>query len=131
MTLDYLRNNTSEALELKVMENYNEFPLEQQGGPLFFKLMMDVLQEASDTLADNIVDRIKKLKISDQQGEDVSVIVNLTCSAIKQLENLHDHHGNSLMPIDFGNTLLKIFQTSSVPAFNKHFEDILEENLHA
>ena len=35
------------------------------------------------------------------------------------------------MPLDFGNTLLKIFQTSSVSAFNKHFEDILEENLWA
>ena len=31
-TFEYLRNNTSEALELKVMESYNDFPFEQQGG---------------------------------------------------------------------------------------------------
>ena len=93
--------------------------------------MMDILQETSDKLADNIVDRIKKLKISDQQGENVEVIVSLTRSAIKQLENLRDHNGNSLMPLDFSTTLLKIFQTSSVPKFNKHFEDIMNENLKA
>ena len=93
--------------------------------------MMDILQETSDKLADNIVDHIKKLKISDQQGKNVETIVSLTHSAIKQLKNLWDHNGNSLMPLDFSTTLLKIFQTSSVPKFNKHFEAIMNENLKA
>jgi hypothetical protein len=44
VTLEYLLNNTDDNLVLKINETYLSYQVKERGGPLFFKLLMDLLQ---------------------------------------------------------------------------------------
>jgi hypothetical protein len=44
LTKTYLVNNTADNLVLKINKTYLSYPEEERGGPLFFKLLMDLLQ---------------------------------------------------------------------------------------
>jgi hypothetical protein len=124
VTLEYLLNNTDETLVLKINETYLSYPVEERGGPLFFKLLMDLLQNKSAEAAEYLVNVVKNLKISNFDGENVLKVVSLIRGAVKRLTNLKDARGQSALPTDLADHLLDVFQTSSVDDFNslfKHF----------
>jgi hypothetical protein len=124
VTLEYLVNNTDENLVLKINETYLSYPVEERGGPLFFKLLMDLLQNNSAEAAEYLVNVVKHLKISNFDGENILKVVSLIRGAVKRLTNLKDATGQSALPKDLATHLLDVFQTSSVDDFNslfKHF----------
>jgi hypothetical protein len=124
VTLEYLVNNTNENLVLKINETYLSYPVEERGGPLFFKLLMDLLQNNSAEAAEYLVNVVKHLKISNFDGENILKVVSLIRGAVKRLTNLKDATGQSALPKDLANHLLDVFQTLSVNDFNslfKHF----------
>jgi len=47
LTYEYLVNNVEDSLQSKVKETNLKYPVEQKGGPLFFKIMIDILQNNS------------------------------------------------------------------------------------
>ena len=48
LTHEHLSNNAEDGLVTKINETYFNYPIEQRGGPLFFKLMLDILQNNSE-----------------------------------------------------------------------------------
>jgi hypothetical protein len=114
VTLEYLVNNTDENLVLKINETYLSYPVEERGGPLFFKLLMDLLQNNSAEAAEYLVNVVKHLKISNFDGENILNVVSLIRGAVKCLTSLKDATGQSALPKDLANHLLDVFQTSSV-----------------
>lgn len=121
LTHKHLVNNTDPELVTKVNETYSEYPPAERGGPLFFKIMMDKLQNNSEDAATYLISVVKNLKITDYDGENVNTVVGLIRGAHNRLLNLKSKTQKSLLPEDFAETLLQIFQTSSVPEFNMLF----------
>jgi hypothetical protein len=121
LTYKHLVNNTEADLVTKVNETYSEYPTAERGGPLFFKIMMDKLQNNSEDAATYLISVVKNLKITDYDGENVDNVVSLVRGAHKRLLNLKSRTQKSLLPDDFAETLLQVFQTSSVPEFNTLF----------
>jgi hypothetical protein len=124
VTQEYLINNTDDDLVLKINETYLSYPVEERGGPLFFKLLMDLLQNNSTEAAEYLVNVVKNLKITNFDGENILKVVSLIRGAVKRLTNLKDATGQNALPKDLPNHLLDVFQTSSVDDFNslfKHF----------
>jgi hypothetical protein len=94
------------------------------GGPLFFKLLMDLLQNNSAKAAEYLVNVVKNLKILSFNGENVLKVASLIRGAVKRLTNLKDARGQSALLTNLANHLLDVFQTSLVKDFNslfKHF----------
>ena len=73
LTHEHLKNNAEDRLVTKVNELYSAYPKEQQGGPLFFKLMMDTLQDNSEESSKYLVATVKNLKLTDFDGESVPI----------------------------------------------------------
>jgi hypothetical protein len=121
LTYKHLVHNTEDDLVTKVNETYSEYPTAERGGPLFFKIMMDKLQNNSEDAATYLISVVKNLKITDYDGENVDNVVSLVRGAHKRLLNLKSRTQKSLLPDDFAETLLQVFQTSSVPEFNTLF----------
>jgi hypothetical protein len=124
VTQEYLINNTDDNLVLKINETYLSYPVEERGGPLFFKLLMDLLQNNSTEAAEYLVNVVKNLKITNFDGENILKVVSLIRGAVKRLTNLKDATGQTALPKDLPNHLLDVFQTLSVEDFNslfKHF----------
>ena len=63
--------------------------------------MIDILQANLEDLVTGIQSCVSKLKISDQQGENIDIVVSLVCGTIEQLNNLVDSHGMPAVPHDF------------------------------
>jgi uncharacterized protein YaaW (UPF0174 family) len=121
LTYKHLVHNTEDDLVTKVNETYSEYPTAECGGPLFFKIMMDKLQNNSEDAATYLISVVKSLKITDYDGENVDNVVSLVRGTHKRLLNLKSRTQKSLLPDDFAETLLQVFQTSSVPEFNTLF----------
>ena len=121
LTYEYLVNNVEDSLQSKVKETYLKYPVEQKGGPLFFKIMIDILQNNSSEAAKYLISTVKDIKISNYDGENVEQVVSLIRGATSRLENLLDDKGKTAIPEDFVDDLIDILQTTSVSEFNELF----------
>ena len=122
LTAEYLQNNSEERLRKKVEETYNKYLPSEKGGPLYFKLMMDILQSSSEEAAKYLIKVVRNIKVTDYDGENIETVVSLIRGAVNRLDNLRDQHNNSSIPKDFIEDIVAIFQTTSIPKFNSTFE---------
>jgi hypothetical protein len=123
-TLDHLIANSEDTLVNKVNETHLSYPAVQQGGPLFFKIMMDMLQDNSEDSAEFIISQVKNLKISEEKDEDVETVITKIRAAEQRLKNLKTRSGRQAYPAEFPDYILKVFQTSSVLEFNDFFKTL-------
>ena len=86
--------------------------------------MLDTLQNNSEEAVTYLVNTVKGLKITDFDGENVDKVVSLIPGAVSWPSNMKTKSGNNAHLYDFAETLLKVFQTSSVPSFNALFEHL-------
>ena len=110
-----LMNHTEHVLHVKVMETYDKYAPEFHGGPLYFKLLMDLLVADLQNVADSVLKHIQNFKIRDIKGEDVSKAVTLLRNGCDRLHSVHR------LPEDMTRTLVKVFQTTSNHEFNAYF----------
>lgn len=99
LTFDFLENNSTEALWEKSFEEYEEYDLEQRGGPLIFIIMMKKLQSDTDNAVQYLISSVKNMKISSIEGENVSRAVSLVRGAYKRLKSV----GTNKVPEEFPN----------------------------
>ena len=114
-TFNFFRQNCSMSLYHKVLESYDSYPASQRGGPLFFKLMLDILVADHEIVADTLISRLKSFKISTVQGENVPNVVSLVRNACRRLHDIYR------LPQNIPLILLDLYQTTSVPEFNSIF----------
>ena len=118
LTYKHLENNMTQSLFEKCYEQFETYPTIQQGGPLLFVIMMNILVSSSEAAIDHLKDLVKNLKINEFQGENVLRVVSLIRGAHKRLKWVKK------VPERFNQQVLKVMQTSSVGKFNSYFRYI-------
>ena len=114
-TQELLENSCDETLRDKVMETLLLYPKVQQGGPLFYRIMIGLITTTTAEATRTMVTRITSMKIRDIQGEDVSKAVSTIRGALQHLETAN------AVPNDIRHILMDIFEKTSVPEFNSIF----------
>jgi ferredoxin-fold anticodon binding domain-containing protein len=125
LTYDYFQQNVSDDLWMKVCETYDQYQASEQGGPLFFILMMNHLLSDTEEAASSLVLKITDFKITNVRGEDIYKVVSLLRGACNRLKHINK------LPEDIVKTLLTVFQTSSVDSFNETFHLLQKTRKHA
>ena len=125
-----LQNNTDEQLWTKSLEEYHEYQVVQQGGPLMLIIILQRIQNSSETAVLHLKNSLRNLKISSLEGENVDKAVSLVKSTHRLLIAASTDSHN-YVPDDFPHTVLKVYQTSSVAEFNRPFARLEEEALIA
>jgi hypothetical protein len=118
-SLAYYERNVEKALFDKVHANLMNYPSDEQGGPLFLKLLLDrvtTTSQANLAALKHIVDSYR-IKTS-CKGEDIETVVSLFTAVFDNISSL----GNGDLPDDSTKKLLRIFQSTSVPSFNDLFQ---------
>ena len=115
-------SNTESDLWTKSLEKYNEYPEMQRGGPLILTIVLRRIQDVSEDAIENIKGRIRALNVKKDPGENIDYFVSLILSSCQALLSASTKD-RSFVPDDFPCTILKIFQTSSVPEFNEAFKE--------
>ena len=93
LTQQYLLNNVDEDLAAKTLEDYEEFKPAEQGGTLFFHIMLQNLLSNSREAALHLENKIKTLKILTVKGEDVSKVVSHLRGALSRLIQMQQWDG--------------------------------------
>ena len=128
-TYEMLRKNTADELWLKCQEDYEEFSPAQRGGPLMLFLILRRIQDVSEAAIDHVKVAVTHLKIREIPGENVDKAVSLIKAAYSLFRSASSPC-HSYIPDDFNKTILTVFQTSSVHAFNNAFKQELTDAQH-
>ena len=120
-SLAYYEKNVESDLYSKVYAKMSTYPYNAQGGPLFLKILLDLVTTSSEgnlKVLETILDTYQIKKSS--AGEDIELVVGLFTSIIETILALR----NDDLPSDAVRKLLKIFQTTSVDDFNNQFDEM-------
>jgi hypothetical protein len=128
LTYDYLENNIEPRLLSKCHETYSQYPSDEQGGPLLFKIMIDQLQVSTEAATRYFLNLLRDLKVSAFDGENIDQVVSMVRAAVQRLKNLKDPRTlKNAIPENLQQTLLDIFQTTSVAKFNALFAHMSQQ----
>lgn len=128
ITFRYLANNTEESLYSKIMETYETYSPDEQGGALYFALMMNVLQKNLEEQCASLNAALRRMKLTDFEGENVPKAVTCLRAIIQRLEEastVFTTDGQEIhkyIPTNIKDIILQFFQTSSVQEFNMRFQ---------
>lgn len=120
LTYNMLKLNTDETLFFKCLEEYDRYHPFQQGGPLMLSLILKKINSATEQQLDYLKTKAKKLRISSLEGENVDKAISLLDAALHTF-NSASTPTLSRKPVEWEKDLISIFQTSTVPTFNRLF----------
>jgi len=91
-------------------------PALERGGPLFSKVMMDVINSNTEEAIRTLTLKLSIFKITSIQGENIS-------KAVSQLWGMYRHLVISeKVPHDISDRLINVFRITSVDKFNSTFK---------
>jgi len=121
----YFEKNVETTLFNRINNSFLDYETTAQGGPLFFKLLVDALSVSNDAQLLALQAVVYKYNIkNDCEAEDVNdavaMLKGITESIYAAKENV--------LPEQYVRKLLLVFQTTSVSPFNEEFKR-LEQDL--
>ena len=116
-THDLILSSCDKDLQSTISERLYNIPDKEQGGPLTYKILQDVLSKMGAEAIEIIVKVLRDLKLSCDlfQQEDVHEAVKIIRGTFNRLA------AAKAVPHDKYNIVCKIFQTSSTDKFNERF----------
>ena len=115
LLLSFMENSCEPELKQKVKTLMMGYQKKNQGGVLFFKLMMDTISATTYSEALLLLKVVRELQIKKYDGEDVPKIVGY-------LRGLHDRlSAADLVPPDWTKQVMRICSTSSNTQYNRNF----------
>jgi len=109
-------NSCSNSLKDKIMEATAHLPNSEQGGPTFWKVLMDLVIATSETAMRCIINKIATVQLSDFNGEDVTQCTTFLQSSYMLLKN------NNRIPVDMIYLLFQTLRKCSTPYFVRRVE---------
>ena len=109
-----ISNSCSASLRNKILEEVQDFKVSEKGGPVDFKIMMDLVIVTSDTAMRAVVNRINDLKLSDFDGENVLLFGSYVRGATLLLKN------HNAIPHDLTQLIYKGLKMCSCVEFTEY-----------
>ena len=126
--LGLLQHNADEELWSACRDEHDEYEPAQQGGSLMWMMALHRIQDRSEQALDHLKGEVGCIDLSAHQGKDVEHAIRLIKSTYRVLK-CSSTQTRSHVPLDFTKTVLKMFQTSSVPDFNDVFHRLEQMSL--
>ena len=124
----HFEKNVESNLFTRINNDFLDYPITSQGGPLFFKLLVDALSVSNDAHLLALQAVVYKYNIkTDCEAEDINDAVAMLKGISENIFSAKDN----VLPEQYVHKLLKVFQTTSVPPFNDHFKRLEQELDHA
>jgi hypothetical protein len=119
-----LELSSAESLRNQIFERLVDVDVAERGGPLYYKVMMDIVTSVRPESIETLIQSLRKLSLQHESfpGEDVDRINQLVRGTISRLGMVN------AIPHDMFRVVCLIYQTSTTPEFNAKFQ--LLANLH-
>jgi hypothetical protein len=113
---ELLENSCEQLLRDKVTEKLLDVPTNEQGGPLFFLLMIKQITSTTEDATRAMILKLTNMTLRDIPGENVDTAISQIRTALTRLRTVNQ------VPHDIRKKLIEIFQRTSVENFKKVFE---------
>ena len=115
-----LEDSSEQSLQNQFFERLVDVPSGERGGPLSFKIMMDIVTSVSPASIETTIQSLRKISLQDAAfpGEDVDRVnqrIRGTVSRLKMVD---------AVPKDIIRLVCLLYQTSSTPEFNATFQTL-------
>ena len=107
-------NSCSQLLREKVEESVISLDTHHKTGPVYFKLMMDLILSSTPVSMRAIVRKLEHLTLKEFKGESVVTAVSLVRGAVSMMDN------NKSIPTDIQEIVFRITKTSSSGEFKTY-----------
>jgi hypothetical protein len=107
-----LLNSCDEKLRQKLLEQTSQWPVYHRSGPVYFKVMVQLILASSAQCLRGLIQQLESLKVTDFNGENVAAYVSFARGAIERLSN------NNAVPFDLRTILTDAMSVTSTKAFN-------------
>jgi hypothetical protein len=115
-TQELLEKSCEQPLRDKVTEKLLDVPANEQGGPLFFLLMIKQITSTTEDATRAMILKLTNMTLRDIPGENVDTAISQIRTALTRLRTVNQ------VPHDIRKKLIEIFQRTSVENFKKVFE---------
>ena len=113
-----LLNSCDDSLRQTIQGHSLNFEVHERVGPVYLKVMLDIIFNVSDRSLRALVSRIENMKLSDYNGENVAKACDFLRSAHLILVNC------DFMPPDFIDQLYKFFKTAHSVDFQQQISSL-------
>ena len=117
-TLELLESSCAQGLADKIQEDLLDVDSSLECGPMFFFLMMRRIISSTEDAVTAMTEKIKSMKVTSFDGEDISQVTGQLKMAIKRLDVLKK------IPEDLEKNIISILQTTSSLEFNSYFKQL-------
>jgi hypothetical protein len=115
---ELIEQSCEEDLRIKVMERLRPVPDVEQGGALFYFIMIQLIQTDAEQAVRTLTEKLEKLSLKSLAGENIFTACSLIRGVMDRLKTVNK------VPHDVEATILDILQTSSVDDFNSVFKTL-------
>jgi hypothetical protein len=119
-TYYYFSNNIENDLSHRLQQKYDHFTSLQQGGPLLFILLLQDLLLSTESSLKGLQDQLKLYRIDKIAGENIKTVSTIVLSIANRIW----YSNKQNFPSGFIDTIIKLYQSSSVLSFNEQFRTI-------
>ena len=116
----HFKNHVGDNLYNDVNKQFLTYEKKQQGGPLFFKLLVDTVLSSNESSLSSLETTIKNYNIAKDGKDEIPEVIKTLEAGALTIQAMRDDGSERLpLPDKFVVDLLKVFQTTSVPIFNE------------
>jgi hypothetical protein len=121
MSHKFILESCDDDLRVQITDILMKFELPKRGGPLTFKVLMDLVQVNSERAIKHLIYSVKNMDVKNFDGESVIDAVAQLRGAHSRLKMVSFGSSNSAIPVTFNEDVMDVLQTTSTEEFNAAF----------
>jgi hypothetical protein len=122
MSHKFILESCDDELRTQITDSLGKYSLAQKGGPLTFKILMDLVQVNSERAIKHLINSVKTLDAKNFDGENIVDVVAQLRGAHSRLKMVSFGSATSAIPVTFNEDVMDVLQTTSTEEFNAAFD---------
>jgi len=118
----FILDSCNEDMKQQLTDQLLKYSVVESGGPLTFKVLMDLVQVNSERAIKHLISCVKNMDVKNFDGENIVDVVSQIRGAHSRLMMVSFGGAKSAVPITFCEDVMDVLQTTSTPVFNEVFD---------
>jgi hypothetical protein len=118
----FILDSCDEDIKAQLTDLLIKYKPVEQGGPLTFKLLMDLVQVNSERAIKHLINCVSKMDVKNFDGENIVEVVAQIRGAHARLQMVSFGGATTAVPLTFKEDVMDVFTTTSTPTFNAAFD---------
>jgi len=111
MSHRFILDSCDDDMKLQLTDQLAKYPVVESGGPLTFKVLMDLVQVNSERAIKHLITCVKNMDVKNFDGENIIDVVSQIRGAHSRLMMVSFGGAKSAVPLTFCEDVMDVLQT--------------------